>query len=196
MSVPPAHKRDFEARPTVQEEPAAVSCKHICRRCEGGVASNVKVMEKERVGEDSIPDLVFFHLKSLDAVGHRYGVYSGEIYNYMFFADYMIKKVITWLDKNVGKDNYTVAFFGDHGGNNVNTSGRWIVNEDIKESLEGQFGASILTQQGGDQFWLNPEVLQTSGASVEEVARWMESNMSWIVKTYTRSEVEASSQCQ
>lgn len=152
-------------------------------------------MKKEKVGKDNIPDLVFFHLKSMDAVGHRYGIYSGEVYNYMFFADYMIEKVIRWLDKQVGKGNYTVVFFGDHGGTNVITNGQWIVNEDVKEVLEAEFGAGIVKRQGNDQFWLDQEVLQGSGRTNEDVARWMESQFKWLIRAYTKGEVEAAGQC-
>jgi len=156
---------------------------------------NLMAMQKERVGKDNIPDLVFFHLKSMDAVGHRFGIYSGEVYNYMFFADYMIEKVIRRLDKQVGKGNYTVVFFGDHGGTNVTNNGQWIVNEDVKEALEAEFGAGIVKRQGNDQFWLDQEVLRGSGRTNEDVARWMESQFKWLIRAYTKREVEAAGQC-
>lgn len=157
---------------------------------------NLMAMEYEGVGQDNIPDFVFFHLKSMDAVGHRYGVYSGEVYNYMFFADYMIQKVIGWLDRHVGKGNYTAVFFGDHGGANVTTGGQWIVNEVVKKDLEDAFGSGIVKKQGGDQFWLDQEILQHSGKTNEDVARWMEAQFkSWIIRAYTKGEVEASGQC-
>lgn len=156
---------------------------------------NLLTMKKEKVGKDNIPDLVFFHLKSMDAVGHRFGIYSGEVYNYMFFADYMIEKVIRWLDKQVGKGNYTVVFFGDHGGTNVIANGQWIVNEDVKEALEAEFGAGIVKRQGNDQFWLDQEILQGSGRTNEDVALWMESQFKWLIRAYTKGEVEVAGQC-
>ncbi len=156
---------------------------------------NLMAMQRERVGKDNIPDLVFFHLKSMDAVGHRFGVYSGEVYNYMFFADYMIQKVIRWLDKHVGAGEYTAVFFGDHGGANVTTSGQWIVNEDVKEALEAEFGSGIIKQQGGDQLWLDQGILQGNGKTNEDVARWMETQFKWLIRAYTKSEVEAAGQC-
>lgn len=156
---------------------------------------NLMAMQREKVGKGNVPDFVFFHLKSMDAVGHRFGVYSGEVYNYMFFADYMIQKVIGWLDKHVGKGNYTVVFFGDHGGANVSTSGQWIVNEDLKEALETAFGTGIIKQQGGDQLWLDQDLLQANGKNNEDVARWMESRFAWLIRGYTKSEVEAAGQC-
>ncbi|MBF0552647.1 MAG: alkaline phosphatase family protein [Deltaproteobacteria bacterium] len=157
---------------------------------------NLMTMEREGVGQDNVPDFVFFHLKSLDAVGHKFGIYSGEIYSYMFFADYMIQKVITWLDRNVGKGNYVTAFFGDHGGTNIPTRGQWIINEELKEALEGQFGAGVLKQQGGDQLWLDQAVLQAKGKTNEDVARWMEAGFPWLVRAYTKNEVITSGKCQ
>jgi predicted AlkP superfamily pyrophosphatase or phosphodiesterase len=146
---------------------------------------NLMAMEKEKVGQDNVPDFVFFHLKSMDVVGHSYGVYSGEIYNYMFFGDYIIKKVTQWLDRNVGEGNYTCVFFGDHGGNNVAVNGQWIVKEDMKEAMEARFGSGILSQFAEDQIWINPK----NGVSYEEVASWMEENFDWVVQAYSAKEV-------
>ncbi|MBF0509378.1 MAG: alkaline phosphatase family protein, partial [Deltaproteobacteria bacterium] len=157
---------------------------------------NLMAMEREGVGRNNVPDFVFFHLKSLDAVGHRYGIYSGEIYNYMFFADYMIQKVITRLDQTLGKGNYAAAFFGDHGGTNITANGRWIINEELKEALEAEFGAGVLKQQGGDQLWLDQAVLQAQGKTNEDVARWMEAGFPWLVRAYSKDEVTAAGRCR
>ncbi|WP_207678578.1 alkaline phosphatase family protein [Desulfonema magnum] len=150
---------------------------------------NLMIMEKENVGQDNIPDFTFFHIKSLDIVGHNYGVYSGEIYNYMFFADYMIRKVIKWLDHNVGQGNYTCVFFSDHGANNVITNGTWIVKEDVTEAMEAKFGASVLRESAGDQIWLDTEVMKQANVSSEDVATWMEENFDWVMRAYTKKEV-------
>ena len=150
---------------------------------------NLMIMEKENVGKDNIPDFAFFHLKSLDVVGHRYGVYAGETYNYLFFADYMIKKVIRWLDKNVGEGKYTCVFFADHGGTNVIANGTWIVNEDVKSAMETKFGTGILRNISNDQIWLNTDMLKEKDISLKTVASWMEDNFSWVFRAYTRYDV-------
>jgi len=95
----------------------------------------------------------------------------------------------------VGKGNYTVVFFGDHGGTNVTNNGQWIVNEDVNEALEAEFGAGIVKRQGNDQFWLDQEVLRGSGRPNEDVARWMERQFKWLIRAYTKRAVEAAGQC-
>jgi len=50
-------------------------------------------------------------------------------------------------------------------------------------------------RQGNDQFWLDQEVLQGSGRTNEDVARWMESQFKWLIRAYTKGEVEAAGQC-
>ncbi len=150
---------------------------------------NLIAMEKEKVGRDNVPDLVFFHLKSLDSIGHKFGIYSGELFNYMFFAGYLIEKVIRWLDANVGAGNYTAVFFGDHGAAQVTGDGQWVVREDVQEALESRFGNAIVRRMEGDQLWLNQEAVQKSGASHETIARWMESHFPWVVRAFTKGEV-------
>lgn len=150
---------------------------------------NLMIMEKEGIGKDNVPDLVFFHEKSLDLIAHVYGVYSGEVYSYLFFGDYMIQKVINWLDKNIGQDNYTIVLFGDHGGTNVISNGHWIVTEDVIEAIETKFGKGIIRQQGGDQIWLNKGIMNKSGITAKDIAIWMEKNFKWVMRAYTKNEV-------
>lgn len=150
---------------------------------------NLLIMDNEKVGQDNVPDLVFCHIKSLDIVGHNYGIYSGEIYNYMFFADYMIKKVIKWLNENVGENQYTCVFFSDHGANNVTNNGTWIVKEDVTEAMEAQFGVGIIKKMSGDQIWIDHDILESSGNTLENVAAWMENNFTWAMKAYTSNQV-------
>ena len=40
----------------------------------------------------------------------------------------------------------------------------------------------IVKHQGGDQFWLDQEVLQGNGNTNEDVARWMESQFKWLIR--------------
>lgn len=155
---------------------------------------NLLVMDKEKVGQDNVPDFVFCHIKSLDIIGHSYGVYSGEIYNYMFFADYMINKVVKWLNENVGENQYTCVFFADHGGSNVTTNGTWIINEDVTEAMEAQFGVGIIKKMAEDQIWINHDILKNSGNTLENVSTWMENNFNWAMKAYTSNQVRFNTQ--
>ncbi|MBF0496532.1 MAG: hypothetical protein HQK58_08160, partial [Deltaproteobacteria bacterium] len=47
-----------------------------------------------------------------------------------------------------------------HGGTNITTNGQWIINEELEEALDAEFGAGVLKQQGGDQL-LNINQLET-----------------------------------
>lgn len=69
------------------------------------------------------------------------------------------------------------------------------MNEDVKEALEAEFGSGIIKQQGGDQLWLDQGILQGNGKTNEDVARWMETQFKWLIRAYTKSEVEAAGQC-
>lgn len=150
-------------------------------------------MKRESVGKDGVPDFVFYHQKIFDKVGHRYGVNSSELYNYMHYADYSIEKLKTWLDREVGADNYVMVIFADHGANNVMCGGQWVVREERNAAIEDEFGEGVIKSfVADDQLWLSKDVLSARGKTVKDVAEWMKKNFNWLKTAYTKEEVRKS----
>jgi predicted AlkP superfamily pyrophosphatase or phosphodiesterase len=73
------------------------------------------LVEKENMGQDEVPDLLFVGCSAADAVGHRYGPLSEEDMDYYLRLDRDLGKFFDYLDQHVGKDNYIVALSSDHG---------------------------------------------------------------------------------
>lgn len=149
-------------------------------------------MQREGFGQDAIPDIALFHAKSLDLIGHRYGVRSGELYAYLFSADYLLRKVVTWLDQKVGRDRYVLAVFADHGATNVHAGAQWIAIEEVAQAIEAQFGKGIVRKLIDDQLWLQHDELRAHGVTVQAVARWMQRQFPWLLRAYSRDEVASS----
>ena len=150
---------------------------------------NLKVMERDGVGRDTVPDFVFFHVKNLDKISHEYGVRSGELFDYLHYVDYLVQKVVHYLDRNVGKNAYTLAFFADHGGHDVHSGGKWINKNEVRKLLEKKFGEGIVREFTADEMWLDEAVLKRKNISVADIARWMELTFPWLLKAYTKNEV-------
>jgi hypothetical protein len=74
-----------------------------------------RLIKKEEIGKDDVPDLLFVGASAADYIGHRYGPMSQEIQDYYLRLDRMVKKFLEFLDKSVGEGRYAVVLTSDHG---------------------------------------------------------------------------------
>lgn len=68
----------------------------------------------EKMGLDDITDLLAVSFSSPDYIGHAFGPYSWETLDGYIKLDELLAQFFTTLDKQVGKDNYTVFLTADH----------------------------------------------------------------------------------
>jgi len=74
-----------------------------------------KAVSAERLGQDSVPDLLAISLSSTDAIGHAFGPYSLEQLDNLTRLDRELEAFFDFLDRTVGRGSYVVALTGDHG---------------------------------------------------------------------------------
>ncbi len=139
----------------------------------------LRTIEAEGAGLDRIPDLVYFNFKSLDTVGHAYGVNSPEVYTYLYYTDYLLKKITYWLDEHIGRDNYTMVVTADHGAHNA-YGNRNLYRMDLFNEIENNFGTNVILNDpnDGDPFddmiYLDNDILANGGYTPEDVAAHVE----------------------
>ena len=75
----------------------------------------IEALEKEQLGKDNITDFLAVSFSSTDYVGHKYGVDSKEIQDTYLRLDADLQRLFEALDKQVGKNEYTVFLTADHG---------------------------------------------------------------------------------
>lgn len=73
----------------------------------------------EDLGQDNITDFLAVSCSSTDYVGHAYGPNSVEAEDTYLRLDKDIEEFFNYLDKKVGKGNYTVFLTADHGAAHV-----------------------------------------------------------------------------
>ncbi|MEO2062593.1 MAG: alkaline phosphatase PafA [Christiangramia sp.] len=73
----------------------------------------------EQLGQDADTDILALSFSSTDKVGHNFGVNSKELEDTYLRLDKNISDLLTFLDQNVGENNYTVFLTSDHAGNHV-----------------------------------------------------------------------------
>ncbi len=69
----------------------------------------------EKLGSDSIPDLLWISCSAADAAGHTYGPFSQEMQDFYVRLDTYLGSLFSYLDSVVGADKYVVALSSDHG---------------------------------------------------------------------------------
>ena len=76
----------------------------------------IKSIEMEGLGKDEITDFLSISFSSTDYVGHDLGPRSIELQDTYLRLDVTMAKLIDYLDKNIGKNNYLLFLTADHAG--------------------------------------------------------------------------------
>jgi len=72
-------------------------------------------IKNENLGQTlGTTDFLTISYSSTDYVGHKYGVDSKEIEDTYIRMDIEIERLLTYLDKTIGKNNYTLFLTADH----------------------------------------------------------------------------------
>lgn len=74
-----------------------------------------EVIKNEQLGNDNITDLLTISFSSTDYVGHQFGPYSVEIQDTYLRLDREIAELLTFLEKQVGENEFLVFLTADHG---------------------------------------------------------------------------------
>jgi len=74
-----------------------------------------KAITSEKLGQGDTTDLLCVSFSSTDLIGHLYGPDSWEVFDITLRADKIVADLLAVLDKNVGKDRYSLVVSADHG---------------------------------------------------------------------------------
>ncbi len=112
-------------------------------------------ISNEKLGKNTVTDFLAVSLSSTDYIGHQFGINAVEIEDTYLRLDQDLAKFFSFLDQQLGKDNYTVFLSADHGAaHNPNflldrkiPAGFWNakkITEELNGLLETKFGVKNL----------------------------------------------------
>ncbi len=100
------------------------------------------VILNEKLGKNNTTDFLAISFSSPDYVGHSFGPNSWELLDTYLRLDETLGNLFTYLDKTIGKNQYTVFLTADHGGAQIpeflhkhNIPGNRWDDGDIKKEL-------------------------------------------------------------
>lgn len=79
----------------------------------------LSLIKNENLGKDNHTDFLSISFSSTDYIGHHYGPMSVEIEDTYLRLDKDIAEILTYLEKNIGKNNFLLFLTADHGAVNV-----------------------------------------------------------------------------
>jgi len=142
----------------------------------------IEAITSEQLGKDEVMDFLSVSYSSTDLVGHAFGIRSKEIEDTYARMDLELERLFSFLDEEVGEDQYLVFLTADHGaGDNPlylqdkKVSGGFYSQSEIKsvtDSLLAPFmkAKNALLHYGYNQIYLTDEakLLVSNDENVKE----------------------------
>jgi arylsulfatase A-like enzyme len=166
----------------------------------------------ERLGKGEVPDLLCVSFSSNDLLGHRWGPDSQEVLDVTLRSDKLVGELLTFLDTEVGKDQYTLVITADHGvcpipelqsTRDKYPSAKRVMTKDLAADLESALAAAY----GGEKtrwleafdadtwpwVYLNYKTIETRKLKVEDVAAFVRdwfAGRGFLETAFTRHELD------
>jgi predicted AlkP superfamily pyrophosphatase or phosphodiesterase len=136
----------------------------------------------EKLGTDDITDMLCISYSSTDLIAHSYGPRAVEVEDTYLRLDSELEKLLNTLDKEVGKDNYSLFLTADHGGaetpnylKDQKIPAGYIydanIGRELKQFCSRQYGDSLVRNVSNQQVFLNEEKIWSMKLTVDEVEK-------------------------
>lgn len=161
-------------------------------------------IEGENLGKDEFTDVLALSFSSTDYVGHNFGVNSKEVEDTYLRLDQDLERLLNYLDKNFGKENYLVFLTADHAGVHVPAflksekipSGYFSFSgfeKYLDNALTENFGTSGLIEEiSNGQIFFDYEKIaaqQIDVENLEKLAARIALQYDQVYKVFTRSQL-------
>ncbi|NEU09297.1 alkaline phosphatase family protein [Flavihumibacter sp. R14] len=140
-------------------------------------------IDNENLGEGDVTDFLALSFSSTDYIGHQMGPNSMEVEDIYLRLDRDIANLLSFLDKKLGKGNYTTFLTADHGvahnpnflNDNKIPAGFWPTSQVLKSlntELETAFKVkNLVLSFGGYQVSLNNKLIASEKLNETEIRK-------------------------
>jgi len=149
----------------------------------------IETITKENLGKDEFTDLLCVSFSSPDYIGHQFGPDAIETEDCYIRLDLEIAELISFAEKQVGKENLVIFLTADHGGATVpaylmdqRAPGGYMDYKPLKDSVNSWVKRSYNAENwfmelNNEQLYLNEDAIVKSGKTVEEVEDFLASKL-------------------
>lgn len=150
-------------------------------------------VEGEMLGKDDVTDLLTVSFSCTDLIGHKYGTHSDKTRDIYVDLDKRLADLFSYLDQNVGKNQYLVFLTADHGAANsiqlsrehdIPADGFVVptVEKELNTYLVNKFGSKTALVRCIDNYkvFINHEAVEALSVSLDDVKKaaveWLKKN--------------------
>jgi predicted AlkP superfamily pyrophosphatase or phosphodiesterase len=138
-------------------------------------------IENEGLGLDSFTDVLTISYSSTDYIGHNFGVDSKETQDAYLRLDLEIERLLDYLDKNIGENEYLLFLTADHGAskipaylNSIGVKSKNVEDKELDVALNNilisEFGSERLVSKiVNNQIYINDLAVESLGLNYNEV---------------------------
>ena len=142
-------------------------------------------IKNEALGKDGITDFLTISYSSPDYIGHRFGVNSVEVEDTYIRLDRELARLLSYLDRTVGKGQYTLFLTADHGAVQVPAYlqsqkipagyfDKKAFRSKLEDVLKAKFGTSGLIRNiSNNQIFLNREKIKSIDEDIDDVQEFI-----------------------
>lgn len=136
----------------------------------------------EKLGDDDHTDLLALSYSNTDYAGHQFGPQAVEMQDTYLRLDQDIERLLNFLDREVGDNEYLIFLSADHGGAPVPSymqslnmpGGYWkpqSMLDEIDQQLASRYGAAnYVSNYSNDQLFFNRELIESRRIDFDEIA--------------------------
>lgn len=127
-------------------------------------------------GADEVPDLMFSNFKSIDGVGHAWGMESPEEGDVVRATDDALRALVKNLNRTVGREQWVLIVTADHGTTRFAPDiGAWAIRgQELMTDLNREFdvqGPPVVERVNSAGIYLDEQ--QRPGVDVRAMSRWL-----------------------
>ncbi|NER12449.1 alkaline phosphatase family protein [Leptobacterium flavescens] len=143
----------------------------------------MEAVKNEKMGDDKITDMLNISYSVPDVVGHTFGLESVELQDVYLRLDRDIEKLLSFLDEEVGKGEYTLFLTADHAAIPVASylykhklpTGIARINnykDSLEKYLNTKYGENPWIQHfDGEHLYLNRELISAGKLQMEDLQK-------------------------
>jgi arylsulfatase A-like enzyme len=131
-------------------------------------------------GADEVPDLLFVNFKAPDEAGHEWGMTAPQVAAAVRASDDALKRLIRFLDAQVGRRAWMVVVTADHGQTPYpHESGGWAIRGgELGDDLNARFDRNdddepLALRVVSAGIYLDPDEVADNDVTTRRMARWI-----------------------
>jgi hypothetical protein len=138
-----------------------------------------ELVRREGFGADKVPDLLYLNYKIIDTLGHQFSADGVEMTDALEIQDDELRRFVRFLNDEVGRGEWAMILTADHGmQRDPEVTGAFLIDiERLSAAVESAFGGTefrpVIIKARPTQMWLDEQLLEREGYTVEQVAEFI-----------------------